>query len=61
MGFRQGTPVHGEVLAVHKHQTAIDHAVARDHTVAWNFVVGHAKVGATVLDKHVPLFEGAFV
>ncbi len=61
MRFRQGATKHGEVLAVHKHQAAIDHAVAGDHTVARNFVVLHAKVCAAVLDKHVPLFEGAFV
>ena len=52
---------HGEVLAVHKDQSAIDHAVARDHTITGNFVIAHAKVGATVLDEHVPLFEGALV
>ena len=61
MRFRQSTAVHREVLAVDKHQTAVDHAVASHHTITWNFLVGHAEVGAPVFDKHVPLFESAFV
>jgi hypothetical protein len=56
---RSQTPV--KVLAVDEHQAAIDHAVAGHHAVAGNLGVLHAEVGATVLDKHVPLFEGAFV
>ena len=61
MRFRQSTAVHREVLAVDKHQTAVDHAVASHHTITWNFLVSHAEVGAPVFDKHVPLFEGAFI
>ena len=45
----------------HKHQTPVDHAVAGDHTIAGNFVVGHAEVHTAVLDEHVPLFEGALI
>ena len=61
MCFRQRTTEDREILAKNKHQAAIDHAVAGDHTVAWNLVVLHAKVVAAVLNKHVPLFEGTFV
>ena len=52
---------HGEILAVDEHQPAVDHAVAGDHTVTRDLVVLHAEVHAAVFDKHVPLFEGAFV
>ena len=61
MRFRQSATKYREVLAVHKYQTAVDHAVAGDHTIARNFVVLHTKVGAAVLHKHVPFFKGAFV
>ena len=61
MGLGQGAAKNGEVLAVDEHQAAVDHSVAGDHPVAWNLVVLHAEVGASVLDEHVPLFEGAFI
>jgi hypothetical protein len=59
--FGQRAAEHGEVLAEHEHQAAVDHAVAGHHAVAGDLVVLHAEVGAAVLDEHVPLFEGAFV
>ena len=58
---RQRAAEDGEVLAEDEHQAAVDHAVAGDHAVARDLVVGHAEVGAAVLDEHVPLFEGAVV
>jgi len=61
MGLRQGTAENGEVLAEDEHQTAIDHAVAGDDTVAGNLVVLHAEIRTAVLDKHVPFFESALV
>ena len=52
---------HGEVLAEHEHQAAVDHSVAGDHAVARNLLLGHAEVDRAVLDEHVPLFEGVVV
>ena len=57
MGLRQSAAKHCEILAVHKHQAPVDHAVASDNPITWNFLVLHAKVCTTVLDKHIPLFE----
>jgi hypothetical protein len=59
--FAQRAAEDGEVLAEHEDQAAVDHAVAGDDAVAGDLVVGHAEVGAAVLDEHVPLFEAAFV
>src|SRR5206468_779653 len=39
----------------------VDHAVTGHDAVARRTVVLHAEVGATVLDEHVPLFEGVGV
>ena len=61
MGFGQRTAEHGEILAEHEHQTAVDHAVAGHDAVAGDLGVLHAEVGTAVLDKHVPFFEGAVV
>ena len=52
---------HGEVLAEHEHQPAVDHAVARNHAIARDLVVLHAEVDTAVFHKHVPLFKGAFI
>jgi hypothetical protein len=52
---------HGEVLAEHEHHAPVDRAVAGHHAVAGDLLVGHAEVGAAVLDEHVPLLEGAGV
>ena len=51
----------GEVLAEHENQPSADLAVAGDHAVAGNGLVGHPEIGAAVLHEHVPLFEAAFV
>ena len=61
MRFAQRTTKHCEVLAIHKDQAPVNHAVARDHAVARNLLVLHAEVHTAVLDKHVPLFKTAFV
>ncbi len=61
MRLRQRAAEDGEVLAEDKHQAAVDHAVACDHAVARNFCILHAEVGTAMLDKHVPLFEGALI
>ena len=61
VGFRQSATENREVLAEDKNQTTIDHAVARNHAVTWNFVVLHAEFDAAVLNKHIPFFKSAFV
>jgi hypothetical protein len=61
VGFGQRAAEHGEVLAEHEDQAAVDHAVAGHHAVARDLVVGHAEVHAAVLDEHVPFLERAFV
>ena len=61
MGFGQRTTEHGEVLAEHEHQTAVDGAVAGHHPVTWDVVLVHAEVGTAVLDEHVPFLEAATV
>ena len=59
VGFGQRAAEHGEILAEHEHQPAVDGAVAGDHAVARGAGVGHAEVGAAMLDEHVPFFEAA--
>ena len=61
MRFRQSAAVHREVLAVNKHQASVDHAVARHHTIAWNFLIGHAEIRTTMFYEHIPFFEGTFI
>ena len=61
MRLAQRAAEDGEVLAEDEHQAAVDHAVAGDDAVARHLVVGHAEVGAAVLDEHVPLLERAVV
>ena len=61
MRLGQRAPQNREILTEHEHQTAVDHAVASDHAVAGDLVAFHTEVSATVLNKHVPLFESAFV
>ena len=38
---------------------AVDRAGAGDHAVARNALLGHAEIGAAMLDEHVDLFERA--
>jgi hypothetical protein len=52
---------HGEVLAEHENEAAIDHAVSRHDPVARYPVVRHAKIAAAMFDEHVPFLERAFV
>ena len=61
MRLRQRAAVHGEILAEHKNQAPVDHPVTGHHTVAGDCVLGHAEIGAAVLDEHVPFFEGTFI
>ena len=37
--------------------TAVDGAMASHTTVAGNFIIFHAEIGAAVLDEHVVFFE----
>ena len=61
VGFRQGAAEHGEVLGENVSNAAVDGAPAGDHTVAWDLRVLHTELGATMLDVHIELLEGAFV
>ena len=51
----------GEVLAEDEDQAAVHRAVAGDHAVAGDALLGHAEIDAAVLDEHVGLFERAGV
>ena len=61
MRFGQGAAKYREVLAEHEYQPAVDGAVTDDHAVTDDLLVGHAEVGAAMLDEHVPFFEAALV
>lgn len=60
-GLRQRTAEYGEILGKHIHQTAVDRAVAGNHTVAEITFLILTEVGATMADKHVELIERTFV
>ena len=61
MGLAQGTAEHGEILAEHENQSAVDGAVAGDHAVAGNALRGHAEIGGAVFDEHVVFLERAAI
>src|SRR4051794_19893716 len=48
---------HGEVLAEHEDQPAVDRTVTGHHAIAGDTLVGHAEITAAMLDEHVGLFE----
>ena len=57
MGLRQGTAEDREILAKHKHQPAVDGAIAGDHPVTWHLLVLYAEIHRAVLDEHIPFLE----
>src|ERR1700686_2004029 len=57
-GSPLGGPEHGEILAEHEHQLAVDRAVAGDDAVARDLVLLHREIVAAVLDEHVPFLKG---
>ena len=59
--FGERAAEHGEVLAENEDQAAVDRAVAGHHAVAGHLLLGHAEIGAAVLDEHVPFLEDALV
>ena len=61
MGFGKRAAEHREILAEHENKATIDRAIAGDHTVAGDLLIGHAEIGAAMLNEHAPLFERAFV
>ena len=61
MRLRERAAEHGEILAEHKDQAAVDRAVAGDDAVARHLLLGHAEIVAAVLDEHVPFLEGTGV
>ena len=48
---------HGEVLAEDEDEPAVDGALAGHDAVARHLLLGHAELGAAVLDEHVGLLE----
>ena len=61
VGAGQRAAEHGEVLGEHADRPAVDRAVAGDHAVAEDLLLGHAEVGAAVGDELVELDEAAVV
>src|ERR1700682_5644933 len=61
VGFRERTAENGKVLRENINQAAIDTAEAGDETIAGGTLLLHAEIDATVTDKFVEFFEGAFV
>ena len=57
MRLRERAAEHGEVLAEDEDQPAVDGALAGHHAVARHLLLGHAELGAAVLDEHVGLLE----
>ena len=58
---RKRAAEHGEILAEHEHQPAVDRAPAGHHAVAGDLLLGHAEIARAVLDEHVPFLERALV
>ena len=61
MGLRQRAAEYGEILGEGEHGAAVDGAPAGDDAIAGDFRLVHAEIGRAMLDKHVELFERAFV
>ena len=61
MSFRERTAKNSKILTEHKDNPAIYRAVTCHHTITGDFLVCHTKVGTTMLDESIPLFETAFV
>ena len=55
------TAEHGEILAEHIDQPAVDRARTRHHAVTRHGLLGHAEIDAIVLDVSVDLLEAAFI
>src|SRR5690606_26560956 len=52
---------HGEVLAEHEHEAAVDRAAAGDDAVAGDALRLHAEIGAVVFDVSVEFLERSLV
>ena len=61
MGLGECATKDGKVLTKHKYQSAINGAIANDYPVARHMLLVHIKVGAAMLDKHIPFFKAALV
>ena len=57
MGLRERSAEHGEVLAEHENDPAVDPAPAGHHAVARHPLFFHAEIAAAMLDEHVVFFE----
>ncbi len=61
VGFGERAAENGEVLGKNVDETAIDLSKAGDEAVAGGALLLHAKIDATMTDKFVEFFKGAFV
>ena len=61
MRLGQRTAEHCEILRIDEDRSSGNGPIARDNTVPGNLLVLHAKIMATVLDKHVPFLERSIV
>ena len=61
MALRQRAAEHGEILAEHEHQPAVDRARTGDDPIAGNFLRLHAEIDAIMLDVAIQLLEAVLV
>ncbi len=59
--LRERAAEHGEILAEDEDQPAVDGTLAGDDTIARHPLVGHAELGAAMLDEHVAFLERVLV
>ena len=61
MALAERAAEHGEILAEHEHQPAVDRARSGDDAVAGEMLLVHAEFGTIMLDEHVEFFETMLV
>jgi hypothetical protein len=59
--FRKRTAKNCKILRIYVHKPTVDSSVTGYYSVAQKFGFIHAKISGTVLNKHIELFETAFV
>ena len=59
--FGQRAAEDAEILAEHKHETTVDGSRTFYDAIARKLLVGHAEVGAIMLDEHVEFLERVLV
>ena len=61
VGLRERAAKDSKVLAKYKYQTAINSAITNHHPIARHMLLIHIKVGAAMLNKHIPFFKAALI